>query len=109
MSFTCKRSRWRQEDYDEPLTFHISSDGTPFWLYAGEAEELEAVCHRDTTKTIALTMVDDRPIVRLLPIVEDFNIQSEVFDIELSDPIHAQDLITRLLALGFTVIQRPQG
>ncbi|KAL9032815.1 MAG: hypothetical protein Q9180_006293, partial [Flavoplaca navasiana] len=109
LSFTCQNSRWRQEDYDEPLTFKISGGDSPFWLYIGEAAEFEAIVLWDTTQVIALTMMDDRPIVRLLPIVEDFNVQNEVYDIEFTDPIHAQDLIARLLELGCTVIQRPQG
>ncbi|KAL8888368.1 MAG: hypothetical protein Q9215_004204 [Flavoplaca cf. flavocitrina] len=104
-----KKSRWRQEDYDEPLTFKISGGDSPFWLYIGEAAEFEAFVLWDTTQVIALTIRDDRPTVRLLPMVEDFNIQNEVYDIEFKDPIHAQDLMARLLELGCTVIQRPQG
>lgn len=109
MCFTSKKSRWRQEDYDEPLTFRIGSDDCPFWLYIGEAAELEAVVLWDTTQVIALTMMDDRPIVRLLPIMDEFNLQSEVFDIEFSDIFYALEFIARLLALGCTVIQRPKG
>ena len=109
MCFTSKRSRWRQEDYDEPLTFKIGSGDSSFWLYIGEEAESEAVVLWDTTQIIAMTMMDDRPIVRLLPIMDEFNLQSEVFDIEFTDPIYAQDLVARLLELGCTVIQRPQG
>lgn len=91
------------------MTFKISGGDSPFWLYIGEAAEFEAIVLWDTTQVIALTMMDDCPIVRLLPIVEDFNVQNEVYDIEFKDPIHAQDLMARLLELGCTVIQRPQG
>ncbi|KAL8898362.1 MAG: hypothetical protein Q9192_002116 [Flavoplaca navasiana] len=107
--FTSKKSRWRQEDYDEPLTFKIGSGDSPFWLYIGEEAEREAVVLWDTTQIIAMTMMDNRPIVRLLPIMDGFNLQSEAFDIEFTDPIYAQGLIARLLELGCTVIQRPQG
>ncbi|KAL8871217.1 MAG: hypothetical protein Q9198_007464, partial [Flavoplaca austrocitrina] len=104
-----KKELKRKEDYDEPLTFKISGGDSPFWLYIGEAAEFEAFVLWDTTQVIALTIRDDRPTVRLLPMVEDFNIQNEVYDIEFKDPIHAQDLMARLLELGCTVIQRPQG
>ncbi|KAL9629330.1 MAG: hypothetical protein Q9204_005333 [Flavoplaca sp. TL-2023a] len=105
----CQKSRWRQEDYDELLTFKISGGDSPFWLYIGEAAEFEAIVLWDTTQIIAMTMMDNRPIVRLLPIMDGFNLQSEVFDIEFTDPIYAEDLIARLLEMGCTVIQRPQG
>ncbi|KAL8787382.1 MAG: hypothetical protein Q9213_002265 [Squamulea squamosa] len=114
VSFTSKEYRYHQDDYEETLFFEFDPgnekrlDRTIF-LSVGTEYEYGVETDKNTIPFIAVFTIGVHPELRRIPVVTDFNLQSEVYDVEFLKTEDCQTVIDHLLGLGCTVIQRPPG
>lgn len=108
-SMTSKRFRWSEEDYEFGLDFGFYVQYSSFSLTSGENEVHTLDGSHGSMPFVAIAVIGDRPRIRLIPVTRDFNLQSEVYDIELADINRGERMVRELVKMGCTVIQRPEG
>ncbi|KAL8767932.1 MAG: hypothetical protein Q9209_005720 [Squamulea sp. 1 TL-2023] len=109
VSMTSKWFRWHQDDYQLGLDFGFNIDSSYFYL-SSEGEEVHKLdCEHGTIPIVAIAMICDHPSIRMIPVIEGFNLQSEVYEIELADAERGQEMVGELVKMGCTVVQRPEG
>lgn len=108
-SMTSKRYRWSEDDYELGLDFGFHVQYSSFSLTSGENEVHTFGGSHGSLPFVAIAMICDRPRIRLIPATRDFNLQSEVYDIELADINRGERMARELVKMGCTVIQRPEG
>ncbi|KAL8754088.1 MAG: hypothetical protein Q9199_004586 [Rusavskia elegans] len=108
-SMTSKRFRWSEEDYEFGLDFGFYVQYSSFSITSGENEVHTLDGSHGSMPFVAIAVICDRPRIRLIPVTRDFNLQSEVYDIELADISRGERMVRELVKMGCTVIQRPEG
>ncbi|KAL8787381.1 MAG: hypothetical protein Q9213_002264 [Squamulea squamosa] len=109
VSMTSKFFRWHQDDYQAGLEFGFNIEPFYFYLSSDSEEVHELDCEHGTIPFVAIAMICNHPRIRLVPVTRDFNLQSEVYEIELADAERGQEMVGELVKMGCTVVLRPEG
>ncbi|KAL8855672.1 MAG: hypothetical protein Q9178_007683 [Gyalolechia marmorata] len=91
------------------LEFGFNVQFTSFFLTSDGKEVYDIDTEHGTMPFVAIAMICDQPRIRLIPVTRNFNLQSEVYGIELADAERGQDMVGKLVKMGCTVVQRPEG
>ncbi|KAL8912066.1 MAG: hypothetical protein Q9171_002854 [Xanthocarpia ochracea] len=108
-SLTSKRFHWSQDDYKSGLEFGFNIQFTSFLLTSDGKEVYSIDTEYGTMPFVAIALICDQPRIRLIPVTRNFNLQSEVYEIELANAERGQEMVEKLVKMGCTVIQRPEG
>ncbi|KAL8998901.1 MAG: hypothetical protein Q9169_002120 [Polycauliona sp. 2 TL-2023] len=109
LSMTSKCFRWSEEDYEFGLDFGFEIQFSSFCLSSNRREVYTLDGSHGGIPFVAIATIGDRPRIRLIPVTQGYNLQSEVFDIELDGAGNGEQMVGYLVGMGCTVVQRPEG
>ncbi|KAL8846059.1 MAG: hypothetical protein Q9221_008821 [Calogaya cf. arnoldii] len=108
-SMTSKWFRWNHEDYESGLNFGFSAQFSSFFLFNGQTVVHQLEGSYGWPLFFAIATIGDRPRIRLIPFNGDFNLQSEVYDIDFENAEFGEAMVRKLVKMGCTVVRRPEG
>ncbi|KAL8653118.1 MAG: hypothetical protein Q9226_003983 [Calogaya cf. arnoldii] len=106
---TSKQFRWNQEDYESSLDFWFCAQFSSFALYSGQNLVHVLDGAHGWMTFLAIATMGDRPRIRLIPFTGNFDLQSEVYDIDFESAEFGEAMVRKLVKMGCTVVQRPEG
>ncbi|KAL8838952.1 MAG: hypothetical protein Q9176_004758 [Flavoplaca citrina] len=109
LSLTSKCFRWSEEDYEFGLQFGFDPQFSSFLLTSGGMELHALEGSHGCIPFVAIAAMGDRPRLRLIPVVSGFNLQNEVYDVEFDGAGDGERVVRKLVSMGCTVVQRPEG
>ncbi|KAL8921187.1 MAG: hypothetical protein Q9172_004149 [Xanthocarpia lactea] len=101
--------RWHEDNYKSGLEFGFNVQFTSFFLTSEGEEVYDIDTEHGTMPFVAIAMICDQPRIRLIPVTRTLSVQSEVYQIELADAERGQEMVGKLVKMGCTVVQRPEG
>ncbi|KAL8672064.1 MAG: hypothetical protein Q9168_003459 [Polycauliona sp. 1 TL-2023] len=108
-SMTSKCFRWSEDDYEPGLNFGFEVQFSSFCLSTAEKEVYTLDGSHGCIPFLAIATIGDRPRFRLIPVTSSTDLQSEVYDIEIDGAEMGEQMVRHLVAMGCTVVQRPEG
>ncbi|KAI4237546.1 MAG: hypothetical protein LQ349_001764 [Xanthoria aureola] len=105
-SLTSKRFRWSEADYGPGLDFAFDVQDARFSLSSSD-EELYALA--GGIPFVAVATIGHHTRIRLIPVVGEVGLQSEVYDLEFDRAERGERMVRELVKMGCTVVRRPEG
>ncbi|KAL8881200.1 MAG: hypothetical protein Q9198_001554 [Flavoplaca austrocitrina] len=108
-TYKSKCFRWSEEDYEFGLQFGFNPQFSSFLLTSGLMELHALEGSHGCIPFVAIAAMGDRPRLRLIPVVSGFNLPNEVYDVEFDGAGDGERVVRKLVSMGCTVVQRPEG
>lgn len=104
-----KRFRWSEADYAPGLDFGFDVQDSRFSLSSGDEEVYALAGSHGGIPFVAVATIGHHTRIRLIPVVGEVGLQSEVCDIEFDRPERGERMVRELVQMGCTVVRRPEG